>query len=279
MGSLYLVADINEKGGCHVLGRLEDGKIKLEEVYRFEIKQTQKNGKNLWDLEYIFEQIKAGITNCRKIGKLPVMVGITACDNLFVLLDQNNKVIDDMIFSLDNLKNPETFKNEYLPYIEKAKCFLMLADYFCFLLTGRMQCNYIYLIPRGLVSRDTLGWNEEFIEKMGLDKSQLPPVSRPGNVIGNLTLEITDEIGYDFIVMETLSRQTAAAIFKTAENGIREDNEDIQDTGKTQQTDKGSIPDELKSIIGCLCILFIISHELKDINDAVDCIREYKLCQ
>lgn len=279
MGGLYLVADINEKEGCHYLGRLEDGKIKLEEVYRFEIKQIQKNGNEMWDLKYIFEQIKAGIANCRKIGKLPVLVSIAACDDLFVLLDQDNKVIDDMIFNLDELKNPETFKNEYLPYIKQAKCFLMLADYFCFLLTGRMQCNCTYLIPGGLVTKDTLNWNEEIIEKMGLNKSQFPHVSRPGNVIGNLTLEITDEIGYDFILMETLSRQTAASIFKSAENSIGKENENIQDTDQTQQTDRISIPDELKIIIGCLCILFIISHELKDMDAAIETIRKYLLSQ
>ncbi|HPU62891.1 MAG TPA: FGGY family carbohydrate kinase [Mobilitalea sp.] len=276
MGSLYLVADINEKGGCHVLGRLENGILKLEEVYRFEIKQTQKNGKNLWDLNYIFEQIKEGIANCKKIGKLPVLVGITAFDNLFVLLDQDNKVIDDMIFNLDDIREPETFKIKYLPYIEKAKCFLMLADYFCYLLTGRMQCNCTYLVPIGLVSKDTLGWNDKCIEKMGLDKLQLPPVSRPGNVIGNLTYEITDEIGYDFIIMETLSRQAAAAIFNTAEKDIGDDNIDIQQLDKSQP-DRVSISDELKSIIGCLCILFIVSHELKDMEVAVEIIRKFLL--
>jgi len=32
----YLAIDIGASGGRHILGSVEDGKLKLEEVYRFE---------------------------------------------------------------------------------------------------------------------------------------------------------------------------------------------------------------------------------------------------
>jgi len=278
MANNYLMTDINEKGGCHFLGWLEDGKIRLEEVHRFDIKYIPKDNERLGDMEYIFEQIKTGIANCKKLGKLPVLVGLTACDGYFVFIDEDNKVIDNMIFNLELPVNPETFKNNYSAYIERAKCFLMLSDYFNFLLTGNMQCNYTNLLAGGLVSRDTLDWNEDYIEKMGFDKSQFPPVSRPGSVIGNLTLENTEEIGYDFIVLQTLSRQAGAAIFKMSESsGTNTQNNiqstDNQGTGNLQPAGSDDIADELKSVIGCLCILMITGHDLKDLDAAKACIR------
>lgn len=280
MGSTYLVADINEKSGRHVLGRLENGKLKLEEVYRFEVKHIQKDTKKLWDLEYIFEQIKTGIAKCKKLGRLPVLVGLTACDGCFVFIDKDNKVLDNMVFNFNSGENPEIFKSHYSDYIQRAKCFLALSDYFNYLLSGKLQCNYTnLLLPGWPISRDTMDWNEDNITRTGFDKSQFSPVVYPGSVIGNLTLEVTEEIGYDFILIQTLSRQKASAIFKMAEIPGPDDDENIKRTGNIQQTDKKRLTenidaaDELKSIIGCLSILMITSHELEDMEAAKACIR------
>ena len=36
MGKYYLAVDIGASSGRHILGHLENGKIELEEIYRFE---------------------------------------------------------------------------------------------------------------------------------------------------------------------------------------------------------------------------------------------------
>ena len=36
MGNYYLAIDIGASSGRHILGSIEDGKIVLEEIYRFE---------------------------------------------------------------------------------------------------------------------------------------------------------------------------------------------------------------------------------------------------
>lgn len=40
----YLAIDIGASSGRHILGRVVDGKITLEEVYRFENGQIRKDG-------------------------------------------------------------------------------------------------------------------------------------------------------------------------------------------------------------------------------------------
>ena len=45
MEKYYLAVDIGASSGRHILGHLENGKIKLEEIYRFENGMDHKDGK------------------------------------------------------------------------------------------------------------------------------------------------------------------------------------------------------------------------------------------
>ena len=47
MGKYYLAVDIGASSGRHILGHLENGKIKLEEIYCFENGMDHKDGKLL----------------------------------------------------------------------------------------------------------------------------------------------------------------------------------------------------------------------------------------
>ena len=56
MGKHYLAVDIGASSGRHILGHLENGKIKLEEIYRFENGMDHKDGKLLWTHHSSFGQ-------------------------------------------------------------------------------------------------------------------------------------------------------------------------------------------------------------------------------
>lgn len=276
MSIFYLAIDISKEGGRHIMGRQEEGKLKLEETYSFYTGYTESEGKSLWDLQYIFEQIKVGISGCLENGRLPVLVGVTACDGHFVLLDQADRVIDDMVFSLDSIGTEEK-DNNLSAFSDKAACFLMLSDYFNFLLTGKKQCEYTNLLPGKLISWDKRDWDQEYIIALGLNPVIFPPVAQPGSVIGNLTLEVTEELGYDFIVIQPASRKASTAIAKLPEfNSCNNSGGDMADKLKAEDYDKEEerqqtkniIPDELKPAIGAICIMMISSHELKDLEAA-----------
>ena len=44
MATYYLAVDIGASSGRHILGHMEDGKMVLEEVYRFENGMVKKDG-------------------------------------------------------------------------------------------------------------------------------------------------------------------------------------------------------------------------------------------
>lgn len=61
MQNYYLAVDTGASGGCHILGYITDGKIQLEEIYRFENGMKNQSGKLLWDAEHLFAEIVNGM--------------------------------------------------------------------------------------------------------------------------------------------------------------------------------------------------------------------------
>ena len=172
MVEYYLAVDIGASSGRHILGHMENGKMVLEEVYRFANGMKKQQGKLFWDLEMLFGEIKTGIRECKKIGKIPVSMGIDTWAVDYVLLDENDRILgetwgyrDSRTEGMDQkvyekIPEPELYartgiqkqifntiyqlmavKESNPEYLEKAKTFLMLPDYFHFLLTGRRKKN------------------------------------------------------------------------------------------------------------------------------------------
>ena len=62
-----LAIDIGASSGRHILGSIEKGKLKLEEIYRFENNIKDSNGTLIWDIENLLNEVKAGIAKCKEI--------------------------------------------------------------------------------------------------------------------------------------------------------------------------------------------------------------------
>ncbi|MBQ3573418.1 MAG: rhamnulokinase, partial [Clostridia bacterium] len=76
MMKYYLAIDIGASSGRHMLAHLDDGKIVLEEVYRFKNFLDERNGHLCWSLDRLFSEIKNGIKKCKEIGKIPSSMGL-----------------------------------------------------------------------------------------------------------------------------------------------------------------------------------------------------------
>ena len=76
MSNYYLAVDIGASSGRHILGYIENGKLQLEEIHRFENGMKDVDGYKCWDSEALFTEIKAGLKKCKEAGKIPVSMGI-----------------------------------------------------------------------------------------------------------------------------------------------------------------------------------------------------------
>lgn len=75
MKNYYLAIDIGASSGRHILGHIEQGKIVLEEIWRFENGMQVKDGSLCWDLPYLYGEIKTGIKKCKELGKFQHLWG------------------------------------------------------------------------------------------------------------------------------------------------------------------------------------------------------------
>ena len=61
MQRIFLAIDIGASSGRHIVGIEADGALQTDEVYRFPNGMQRENGHLIWDIEGIFQHVKAGI--------------------------------------------------------------------------------------------------------------------------------------------------------------------------------------------------------------------------
>lgn len=241
--SYYLAVDIGASSGRHILGWMEDGKLKLEEVYRFANGMEEQDGVLCWNVDELFFHITEGMKACRDKGKIPVSMGIDTWAVDFVLLDGQGEILgqtagyrDDRTRSMDELVyrhiSPEELygrtgiqkqifntvyqlmavKEKHPEQLWQAKTFLMIPDYFHYRLTGQVRQEYTNATTTQLVSTETKTWDYPLIERLGYPKELFGELSLPGTPVGHLTEQMQKKVGYNCRVVLPPTHDTASAV-------------------------------------------------------------------
>ena len=91
----YLSIDIGASSGRHILGKLENGKLELTEIYRFENGYEKQGEKLVWNIDKLFKNIVEGIKKCNDYGVVPYSIGIDTWGVDYSLLDENGNIIEN----------------------------------------------------------------------------------------------------------------------------------------------------------------------------------------
>lgn len=243
MEKYFLAVDIGASSGRHILSHMEDGKIVLEEVFRFENGMTEIDGHKCWDSELLFSHIKEGMKKCAELGKIPCYMGIDTWGVDYVLVDREGKRIgnavgyrDDRTTGIDRevyqiIPEKELYartgiakqvfntiyqlvalKKENPEQLLAAETLLLSPDYYNFLLTGKRASEYTIASTGQLVSPETKDWDYELIRMLGLPEKIFTPLQKPGTILGGLSDAVKAEIGYDCQVVMVTSHDTASAV-------------------------------------------------------------------
>lgn len=249
MEKYYLAVDIGASSGRHMLASMKDGKMQLEEVYRFPNGMDNKNGTLCWDVERLITEIKNGLKKCKEIGKIPVSMGIDTWGVDYVLLDKDDNILGDTagyrdsrtegmdekvyeVISQDDLYartgiQKQIFntiyqlmavKQSHPEYLEQAETILMIPDYFNFLLTGVKKNEYTEATTGQLISPKTNDWDYELIDMLGYNSRMFLPVSMPGMVVGDFTEEVQKEVGFNCTVVLPATHDTGSAVLAVPTN-------------------------------------------------------------
>lgn len=226
-----------------MLGHLEDGKIVLEEIYRFPNGMDKVDGSLCWDVEKLFFHIKEGMKVCKTEGKVPVSMGIDTWAVDYVLLDEKDQILgktygyrdsrtegaDTEVYNYISRQNlyartgiqKQIFNTIYQlmavklkepENLEKARTLLMIPDYFNFLLTGVKMTEYTNATTTQLVSPITKDWDHELIDLLGYPEKIFTEIKEPGTMVGSLLKEIEDEVGFTTKVVLPATHDTGSAV-------------------------------------------------------------------
>ncbi|MBU8568256.1 rhamnulokinase [Virgibacillus pantothenticus] len=248
MRSCSLAVDIGASSGTVIAGYLQNKKMVIDEVYRFENRLIQKNGYFCWDIEKLFAEVKKGIHLTKKKGLIPVSIGVDTWAVDFVLLDENEELLMDAVSYRDPRTDgmmDEVFsifskellyletgiqfqkfnsiyqlyyvKKKYPELLEKAKTFLMIPDYFHYLLTGVKVNEYTNATTTQLINAFTKKWDRDLLKKLDINDQIFQQILLPKESIGRLRPQLVEEFGFDMEVILPATHDTASAVLAVPE--------------------------------------------------------------
>jgi rhamnulokinase len=246
MTTYHLAIDIGASSGRMILGSLQNNRLTLEEIHRFENSPVIRNGSLCWQTNFIFSEILTGLKKCTAAQKIPQTLGIDTWGVDFALVDYDGRLIGDTVAYRDQrtqnmdeeiskLISPEEiylrtgiqkqpFNSIYQLYSIKlnhpeqlaiAHSFLMIPEYMNYLLTGVRQNEYTNATTTGLVNVNTRNWDWELINQLGLKASLFGDLGLPGTSVGELKPEIVHQVGFHCNVVLPPTHDTASAVLAT----------------------------------------------------------------
>ncbi|RAS73269.1 rhamnulokinase [Priestia endophytica] len=248
MKKCCLAVDIGASSGRLIASHLENGQLKLNEIHRFENKIVRKDDQFCWELDRLFLEIKKGIKKCQGKGLKPESIGIDTWAVDFILLDENEKPLtnsvayrdprtDGMIDEVFKIIMKERlyletgiqfqkFNTIYQLYsikqnnpeiLDKAASFLMIPDYFNYLLTGKKANEYTNATSTQLVNAFTKKWDDEILDQLGIKKEIFQEIHNPKTVLGTLKEDLVEEFGFDMKVILPATHDTGSAVISVPE--------------------------------------------------------------
>ena len=207
-----LAFDLGASNGRAILGQLENGKITMKELHRFENNYIIKDGVFYWDLPYLFENLKQGLRafkeenvgdlDCFGIDTWGVDYGLLDADGNVLGLprayrfavdedaEETHKIVDfPTLFARTGLTtlNFNTIyqlyrrKRENDPELAQAETMLMIPDLLGYLLTGEKKSEYTNVTTAMLYNATTRDWDWESIDELGLPRKLFTEIDLAGD--------------------------------------------------------------------------------------------------
>lgn len=237
----YLAIDIGASSGRHILSHIENERLMLEEIYRFDNNLTQSKDGLVWDIDSLFAEVLCGIKKCKEMGKIPKSIAIDTWGVDYVLLDENRKEIkpcycyrdsrtNAVVDEVESLVSPaqlyaktgiqkQNFNTIYQLYADKkngrlqnAKYFLMMPEYLSFKLSGVCKNEYTNATTTGLVNAKTKTWDNDILSALGLPSELFGKLNTPSSLVGDLSADIQKAVGFNSTVLFAPSHDTASAV-------------------------------------------------------------------
>ncbi len=236
----YLAIDIGASSGRHIVGYMKDGELFTEEIYRFHNGMDTVDGHLVWDTDRLLCEVKEGIR--LSLIKYPELVSLSidtwGVD--YVLMKGEEEVKPTYAYRDSRVDGPieevhsivpfealysrtgiqfNKFNTVYQLYADKCAGrlegvtdFLMIPEYLMYKLTGVKKKEFTDATTTGLVNAETLEFDMVLFELLGLPKTLIKKLDKPGRTVGRLSSEVAMEVGGSPLVVLCATHDTGSAV-------------------------------------------------------------------
>ena len=207
----YLAIDIGASSGRHIVGWIENGEWKTDEVYRFPNGVTEIDGHLTWNINSLVENVKIGTEKAREKYDLTslaidtwgvdyvLMKGDEEVMPCYAYRDSRTETVIPEVHKLISFTRLyrhtgiqfQPFNTIYQLYTDKltgrlegVTDFLMIPEYLLYKLCGVKSHEYTNATTGGMVDAKTGEFDQAIIEALDLPKYLFGELTKPGAVIG-----------------------------------------------------------------------------------------------
>jgi len=240
----YIACDLGAESVRVILGSLEDGKLAIEEVHRFENRPIRISGSLRWDVSRLFNELKTGLQAIARRGISPASVSCDSWGVDYVLMRsdaskftppyhyRDSRTDGALESAFARVPAAEIFEEtgiQFMPIntlyqiladlrlqpdeLHKAERFLNIGDYFNFLFSGVAKAEESLASTTQLYNPRKRAWSQALIREFGIPEHLFPEIVPSGTILGPLLSSIGEETGLRGIkVVAGCSHDTGAAV-------------------------------------------------------------------
>lgn len=240
----FFAVDLGATSGRTIVGTLDDGKVILEELTRFDNNLIEANGHFYWDIYALYFEIIKGLKAAKQRDLCITSIGIDTWGVDFVCVAEDGSVsqpiayrdphtFDAMDDYLENVMPREkvydvtgiqfmNFNSIFQLYamkragnsaLKNAQKILFIPDALSYMLTGNMVCEYTIASTAQLLDPRTGQLDPRLLASIGLTQSKFGRMVNPGDLVGALTADVQKQTGYGAIpVIAVAGHDTGSAV-------------------------------------------------------------------
>ena len=244
----YLAVDLGAESGRVIAGLFDGQRIRLDEVHRFSNGAVPLVKSLRWNVLGLWGEIQHGLLKAEQTyGPRAVSVGVDTWGVDYVLLAKGGELLGqpyhyrdprttgvmdqtfgrvsrEEIFSttglqfmpINTLYQLIAMRRDHRPILDFAERFLMMADFFHFLLSGSQVVEFTNASTTQCLDATTRTWAVDMLRKLDLPTGMFPEVVSPGARLGKLRSEVAERCGLPRIeVVTPATHDTGAAVAAT----------------------------------------------------------------
>ena len=241
----FLAFDIGASSGRAILGSLNNKKLELTEIHRFENQMQFINGHHHWNIFSLFNELKTGLKKCIEDHQIqPESIGVDTWGVDFAHINKEGMIISLPFAYRDSrtetsiedlcklIPKEELYEKTGIQFMQFNTLFqlfsmvkensslleitdkiLLTPDALNYLFSGVAKTEYSIASTTQMMVPGKNEWQNSIIKQAGISKDILTEIVSPGTKIGTITKDVAQETGSQQIpVVAVAGHDTASAI-------------------------------------------------------------------